>query len=260
MAAYSTADGVAEGLATETCLSDMEHGPPQQHVGRRFTVMARWSAICVVTVVVAVPSFVAIMWAQSTKPRTSGESTGAFLGLSDGDGEHHPGNVYSYGLTECPCPLTTSQRSREGTVNIAEVKTALGALETDTVKFWWVYPADAHDVKDEAFSDPAIKQFQTWGGFQYAWGDKTKCLSFLHIGNNFTLADSDFVPAVDEKEWHKVTIPLSMEFFAWVAPTNKEGECEAGCFVYKEGKSGRVTALQVVSIEDTAGSMVSNFK
>merc|ERR1712194_549955 len=106
-------------------------------------------------------------------------------------------------------------RSSEGTVNIAAVKTALGAEETDTVKFWWVYPADANDIKDEDLSDEAVGQFQTWGGFLYAWGDNTKCLSFMFMGGNFTLADSNFVPSVDEEEWHKVSISrVVTQFFA----------------------------------------------
>lgn len=260
MAAYSPAEGVAVGLATATCSSDTEFGPSQQHVGRPFTAMARSSAFHVVMILVAIPSFVAIMWARPTKSHTSGASNKSFLGLSGDDGEDHLKHTYSYGLKACPCPLNTSVRSGEGLVSIADVKTALGAMEGDTVKFWWVYPAAAYDLKDEALSDPEIQQLQAWGGFQYAWGNNTKCMSFLPIGDNFTLADSDFVPEVDEKDWHKVTIPKSMELFSWVAPTNKKGECEAGCFTYKEGKSGQATALEVVSIQDTAGSMVGQFK
>jgi len=234
MAAYGTAGGVVAGMATETCNSDTEHGPPQQNVGRPFIVMARWSAILVVTILVAVPCCVAFMWAQPTKLRTSGANTKVFLGLSDDDGERHPGNSYSYGLRACPCPQTTSDKSGEGTVNIAAVKTALGAKETDTVKFWWVYPADTYDFKDEALSDPALEQFQAWGGFQYAWGDKTKCLSFMPAGNNLTLADSIFVPAVDETDWHKVTIQSSMEFFSWVAlRTRMASAKQAASFIRK---------------------------
>jgi len=132
-------------------------------------------------------------------------------------------------------------------VTLDDVKTALGAKHSDKVKFWWVYPSITKEEEREHLGQ-VKDQFRDFGGFQYKWGDHTKCRAFTPVGENFILEPSSYVPTVPD--WHAVTIKSPMTHFSWIPPTQKKGKCEDGCFVYKN-HDGTESAMAVVAVKTT---------
>jgi len=152
---------------------------------------------------------------------------------------------FSYGLEACECPGNNPDKSEEGFVTLGNVKRALGAEESDEVKFWWVYPSITKGEPRERLG-PVRDQFRDFGGFQYKWGQHITCFAFTPTGDHLILETSSYIPEVTD--WHEVTIVSPMTHFSWIPPTKEEGKCEDGCFVYIT--DGRTTALTVVAVKE----------